>query len=313
MPAEVWDTYHWVWGRNLGTSDAEHTARLLDAAYDPDGSRLVAEMDSCQISASVVMPMDFGMAAGEAGISIEEKNRRLAEIAGASSGRVFSFCGVDPRRPGAPELFEQAVTEWGAVGLKLYPPTGFHPEDECVRALYDVAVRLGVPVLFHTGVVGYPLRSRFSRPSEIEGVAADYPDLRIILGHIAFGGAWVDEAIDVARFKPNLLVEASGLRPVATTASQLAGRLRSLIDALGADRILFGTDRVGMPGTAHCGWLKEWLRTDSDDAVFPKISAAELDAILSGNANRELRLGLDLPEPGIQVWPPYPLTPRRLR
>lgn len=314
MPAEVWDTYHWVWGRGLGTDDAAHTAKLLEAGYDRDGSQLITEMDDCEISASVIMPMDFGLAAGEAGVTIEQKNRRLTEIAAASGARIFSFCGVDPRRPGAAELFEQAVTEWGAVGLKLYPPTGFHPEDERARALYDIAVRHRVPVLFHTGVVGYPLRSRFSRPSEIEAVAADYPDLRIILGHIAYGGAWMDEAVDVARFKPNLLVETSGLRAVATTASQLAVRVRALIDALGADRILFGTDRVGFPGMAHGDWLKEWLRLESHDAPdVRKVSTAELDAILAGNANRELRLGVDLPEQAIQVWPPYPLTPRRLR
>jgi predicted TIM-barrel fold metal-dependent hydrolase len=312
MPAEVWDTYHWVWGRNLRTRDATHTATLLEAAFDNDGSRLIAEMDQCGIAASVIMPMDFGLAAGEAAITIETKNRRLADIAAASNGRVFTFCGVDPRRSVAPELFERAVTEWGAIGLKLYPPTGFHPEDDCAVALYDVAARLRVPVLFHSGVVGYPLRSRFSRPSEIEGIAAEYPDLRIILGHIAFGRAWIDEAVDVARFKPNLLVEASGLRALAPTAEQLAGHLRPLIDALGADRVLFGTDRVGMGG-AHGGWLKEWLRLDGDLVGSPRISREELDAVLSGNANRELRLGRHLADPGIEAWPPYPLIPRRLR
>lgn len=315
MPREVWDTFHWVWGRTfLGTTDQPEAERRLDEAFDPDGSKLVAEMDEGGVAISVVMPMDFGLAVGEAGVTIAEKNRRIAEIAAASSRRIFTFCGVDPRRDGAAELLEQAVTEWGAIGLKLYPPTGFHPEDEAARALYDVAAALDVPVLFHTGSVGYPLRGRFSRPSDIEGVAADYPDLRIILGHIAFGGSFIDEAVDVARFKPNLLVETSGLIAVARTTADLAVRLRGLIDALGADRLMFGTDRVGFSGLGPAKWLEQWRRLDDHEGEDGlRISRAELDAVLSGNANRELKLGLPLPEQEIDVWPPYPLTPPRLR
>jgi predicted TIM-barrel fold metal-dependent hydrolase len=314
MPAEVWDTYHWVWGRSSGHRDVAETEASLGEAFDPDGTQLISEMDDAEILASVVMPMDFGLAVGEAAITIEEKNRRIASIAAASGRRIFTFCGVDPRRPGAPELLERAVTDWGAVGLKLYAPTGFHPEDESARTLYDVAARLRIPLLFHTGSVGYPLRGRFSRPSEIEGVAADYPDLRIILGHIAFGRSFIDEAIDVARFKPNLLVEASGLKTLAPTASELAPRLRTVIDALGADRVLFGSDRVGFRAGGAKGWLTEWRALYSaEDGDRPKFSAAELDAVLGGNANRELHLGLPLPEQEIDVWPPYPLTPLRLR
>lgn len=60
----------------------------------------------------------------------------------------------------------------------------FGTRDAVCRSLYDAAVDLGIPLLFHCGPTGYPLKSRYSRPSEIESVAAEYPDLRIVMGHL---------------------------------------------------------------------------------------------------------------------------------
>src|SRR5207244_3169133 len=101
----------------------------------------------------------------------------------------------------------EALSDWGCKGIKLYPATGFFPHDDACHRIYELAVELGIPILFHSGPVGYPLESRYSRPSEIEAVAAHYPDLRIVLGHISYGRSWFEEALDVARWKPNLLLE----------------------------------------------------------------------------------------------------------
>jgi uncharacterized protein len=315
MPAHIWDTFHWVWGRPmLGTHDDADMQRLLDRTWDPSGSRLIGEMDALDVTASVVMPMDFGLAVGEAGVSIREKVQEIARISRESNGRIFTFAGVDPRRPEAAELLREAVTEWGCRGLKLYPATGWFPDDPVCRPVYETAAELGVPLLFHSGPVGYPLKSRYSRPSEIEAVAADYPDLRIVLGHVSHGSAWFQEALDVAELKPNILVETSGLARYASDPATLRTLLRSMIDFLGADRILYGSDRVGFPDGVPTAWLKLWrsLR-EPDENGGPEFSDGEMTAILGANADREFHLGLvDGPSP-VDVWPPFSGVPFRHR
>jgi len=314
MPEHVWQTFHWVWGRRmLGRSDEAQMAEVLERTWDPGGTRLVQEMDALDVAVSVVMPMDFGLAAGEAGISIREKVRSLAGIAAGSGGRIASFCGVDPRRPESADLLREAVSQWGCKGLKLYPATGFFPDDPVCRPLYDAAAELGVPVLFHCGPVGYPLKSRYSRPSEIESVAADYPDLRIVLGHTSYGRSWFEEALDVAELKPNLLVEVSGLLAYASGEALLRRLARRMIDTLGPDRLLYGSDRCGFPGAAPAAWLSTWrsLASGPADPALPRFSRAEIAAILGGNASREFGLGPASEEPPVDVWPAFRGTPLR--
>ena len=313
MPEHVWETFHWVWGRHfLRTRDEGMTAALLEQAWDPAGQRVIAEMDEVGLLASVAMPMDFGLAVGEGALSIREKNQLLAELAGNSDGRIFTFCGVDPRRPEAADLIREAVVDWACRGVKLYPATSFLPDDPVCRSTYEVAVELGVPVLFHTGPVGYPLKSKYSRPAEIDAVAADYPDLRIVLGHVSYGRAWLEEALDMAALKPNLLLEVSGLAGYATDAATLRRLLRRMIETVGADRILFGSDRVGFPAGAPGDWLDLWRSLlDEPDDGSPSFTQAEILAILGANADREYRLGLLEQAAEIEVWPPFPTKPFR--
>jgi predicted TIM-barrel fold metal-dependent hydrolase len=314
MPEHVWETFQWVWGRRMfGTPTESAMAELLEGTWDPDGTRLVAEMDAAGVAASVVMPMDFGLAVGEAARPIRDKVQSLAAIASASAGRIFSFCGVDPRRPEACDLVREAVEQWGCKGVKLYPATGFFPHDPVCDPLYELVAELAVPVLFHCGPVGYPLKSRYSRPSEIEAVAADYPDVRIVLGHTSYGRAWFDEALDVAAWKPNLLVEVSGLAAYASTEGLLRRLLRRMIDTLGPDRVLFGSDRAGFPGAAPGRWPELWRSlADHPAEGLPAFEQAEIAAVLGLNANREFGLGLSsatTTQP--DVWPRFPVTPVR--
>jgi len=96
------------------------------------------------------------------------------------------------------------VLESGFVGVKIYPPMGFRPRcneelhgpegarlDEALNRLYAFCVEHDVPLTAHCteqGAQAAPTRGRNSHPRFWELVLADYPDLRLNLGH--FGGAW---------------------------------------------------------------------------------------------------------------------------
>jgi predicted TIM-barrel fold metal-dependent hydrolase len=111
----------WRTHRSPGQSDPttpEYFFKAAAESTDADGSKTITRMDEAGVDISCTMPMDQGYRVGDVGVaSIEEINRRSCEIAANSGGRIISFCGVDPRRPGATALLRKAIDEWGAKGL----------------------------------------------------------------------------------------------------------------------------------------------------------------------------------------------------
>ena len=294
MPDLIWDTWLRVWARlripDEDRGDEIRVDELFASWWDPNGDKLVAAMDDAGVDRAVIMPMDFGLACGEAGLSIEEKNQRLADICRRHPGRLFSSVGVDPRRPGSAALVRRAIVEWGAVGVKLYPPTGFYPTDDVCDPVYRVALEYGVPVSFHTGAVGYPLWSKYGRPLHLDEVAKRYPQLSIVMLHTGFHRSWTDEAIQVAIYNRNVYCEMAGWQEWGMGRGQLASFLAYLFERIGSDRILFGTDRTGTKKPIP---ERVWLETVHTlaDGSTPGIAEVDRDRILGRNAERLFRLG----------------------
>jgi len=237
---------------------------------DPDGARYISDQDYCGgISASVILPADWGFIGYHDqsyprwreghGYSIDEINRHSCEMARKYPGRVYSFAGVDPRRYNAVKIFEKAVTEYGAIGLKLYPPCGFTANDPRCYPLYYKCVELDVPVLIHSGYTFCkPLHSMTSHPEHIEQVAMDFPDLRIIIAHSGIqtfaSNAWWEDAMGFARTKWNIHLDLAAWNEQVSGLTfdipKLLKMLRTEMDIIGAHRVIFGTDLPGfqLPG-----------------------------------------------------------------
>ena len=153
--------------QDLAGARERYAASVRDC-WDPDGSKTIARMDDAGVDVSVMMPMDRGLSVGDEGfVPIEQKNEGCYELTQKWPGRLFSFCGVDPRRPQARDLLIRGLTEWGMLGLKLYPTTGFYPDDEIVYPLYEVCCDYDVPVLLHQGHSGGRSRASTGTPSTL--------------------------------------------------------------------------------------------------------------------------------------------------
>lgn len=208
--------------------------------FDEDGSKMVAMMAETGVDMVQTCPVDYGLALGEPDMTIEEINACYPKLMDRWPGKFIYYAGVDPRRPNAAAVFKKALTEWGAMGLKLMPAAGFFPNDEICYPLYDLAVEYDVPVIFHTGPNPI-MKSRNGHPFYIDDLAADYPHLKIVLGHVA--GEWWRDAMMVIRTKPNCYGELAGWqRRHHETPEQFFKDLGELRDAVGADRIWYGTD-----------------------------------------------------------------------
>ncbi|WP_425588820.1 amidohydrolase family protein [Streptomyces thinghirensis] len=167
--------------------------------------------------AAVVFTVDASTETGHPALSSEEIARGAAE----HNDVLIPFGSVDPRRgPAAVKRARMLVEEHGVLGFKLHPSLqGFAPNDPAYGPLFETLQELGSIVLFHTGQTGIGaglpggrgIKLRYSDPMLIDDVAADFPDLNIILAHPST--PWADSSISIATHKANVFVDLSGWMP----------------------------------------------------------------------------------------------------
>ena len=107
-----------------------------------------------------------------------------------------------------------AFKDAGFTGLKCIRPAACY-DDKAYYPLYERAERLGMPILFHLGIVARGGNTRYQdtsndrmRPVHLDTIARAFPDLQIIGAH--FGNPWSDEAAMIARWNPNIVFDMSG-------------------------------------------------------------------------------------------------------
>ncbi|WP_287154246.1 amidohydrolase family protein [Candidatus Solincola tengchongensis] len=263
---------------------------LMPVLSDTTGEKTVAAMDAAGVDKACIFAVDYGLLAGEPAVSIEDQNRMIAEAARRFPDRLIPFFTVDPRRPGALDLFRRGVEEWGMKGLKLHPTSGYFPHDPVVYPFYEKCVEYGIPVLFHTGSQPAPMKFRFAQPIHVDDVAADFPDLPIIMAHVAHQ-LW-EEALMVAGIKTNVYFDFSGWQIIFNSHPEKFYRmLRTVLDEIGPWRVFFGTD--GPYLNVLCPWDR-WVKavTEPDLSPCPEVSFTpeEIDIIMGRAFARLLKL-----------------------
>ena len=156
-------------------------------------------------------------------------NEEIAAAAAANPDVLIPFASIDPARgrAGVREV-RRLVDEHGVRGFKFHPNLqAFFPNDrERLPALRGDrrARRAGAVPHRHTGIgAGLPggggIRLKYSNPMYVDDVAADFPELQIVLAHPSF--PWQDEALSVAP------AQAGGVhRPVRLVAEVLPAAAR---------------------------------------------------------------------------------------
>jgi predicted TIM-barrel fold metal-dependent hydrolase len=171
-------------------------------------------------------------------------NEFVAKVADQYPERIIGFASVDPHKKSAVKDFEYAIRELSLVGLKLHPQVqAFEPNDPAYYPLYSKCVELGVPVTFHTGSTywgaglegGGGIKLRFSDPMLLDDVAADFPDMKLIMAHP--GWPWQDEQLAIATHKNNVYIDLSGWSP-----KYFQPLLITYMTKMIPQKFLFGTD-----------------------------------------------------------------------
>ena len=228
--------------------------------------------------AAVVFTVDWEARSGLPPIPNEE----IAEAAAANPDVLIPFASVDPARPDAVIRARRLIADHGVKGFKFHPNLQeFFPNDRVAYPLYEAIAEAGLPALFHTGHsgigTGVPggggLRLKYSNPMCLDDVAADLPELTIVLAHPSF--PWQDEAISVCLHKENVWIDLSGWSP-----KYFPPQLVRYANTQLSTKVLFGSD---FPLITPDRWLADFEQAPFKDEVRP--------LILKENAARLLGLG----------------------
>jgi predicted TIM-barrel fold metal-dependent hydrolase len=209
-------------------------------------------------------------------------NAEVLETARANPDVLIPFASVDPHKGKLGVREARELIEQGARGFKFHPNIQrFWPNDTEYYPLYEVIAEAGLIALFHSGTTGIGagmpggggVRLKYSNPMAVDDVAADFPDLDIILAHPSF--PWQDEALAIAVHKPNVYIDLSGWAPKYFPANLIQYTNTQL-----RHKMLFGSD---YPLLTPDRWLKEFAELPIKDEVRP--------LVLKENAVKLLKLG----------------------
>lgn len=188
--------------------------------------------------------------------------RDVAELVAAAPDVLIGMGTVDPSRGAKAVAAIHEVARLGLAGIALDPVAqGFDPAERSMQHLWDIAAGHELIALFRTGETrlgrGQPggggLRLRNGDPRLVDAVAADHPELAVVIAHS--GSLWREEALASARHKANVWLTLVG------APAQEVTEVTDAQDLVDARRCLFGS-----------GWalgdldaqLKEWDSVDEE-------------------------------------------------
>jgi hypothetical protein len=206
-------------------------------------------------------------------------NEEVLAAAAANPDVLIPFASVDPHKGKLGVREAKRLIADGARGFKFHPNTqAFWPNDRAHYPLYEVIAEAGLIALFHSGQTGIGagmpggggVRLKYSNPMCVDDVAADFPDLRIILAHPSF--PWQEEALAVATHKPNVFIDLSGWSP-----KYFPDILVRYTNTLLSHKMLFGSD---FPLITPDRWLRDFEALPIRDEVRPRVLRENAAALL---------------------------------
>lgn len=197
-------------------------------------------------------------------------NDEVAGFVASAPGRLIGVGSVDISRPmDAVREARRCVEELGFVAIRVLPWLwDLPPTDRLFYPVYVACSELGVPFCTQIGHTGPLMSSEVGRPIYLDRVALDFPQLRIVAGHIGY--PWTEEAIAVATKHENVYLDTS-----AYTARRYPPALVDYLRSHGRRKVLFGTN-YPMLTPSQCLQDLDALGLDEETKTM----------FLSGNAER---------------------------
>ena len=193
---------------------------------------------------------------------------RLAEALGWTRGyedRVFPVMYIHPYEENIFEEIRDAVKN-GIVAFKMSCTDYYIYEERPMQVLREIA-KLGVPVIFHTGILwDGKVSSNYNRPLNWEALL-DIEGIRFSMGHCSW--PWIDECVALYGKFLNALTKGKRVEMFfdITPGTPEVYRRELFTKLYGAgynmgDNIMFGLDTRADAWRAE--WAEHWLKIDGE-------------------------------------------------
>jgi predicted TIM-barrel fold metal-dependent hydrolase len=221
-------------------------------------------------------------------------DEELASFCSQYPDRLVGFTSINPDRYQPERKVERAVKEFGMKAVKIYPHSGFYPNDPRLTRTYELCSRLGIPVVFHTGPKAVRWQwMKYNQPIFMDDVATNFPDLKIVMCH--GGYPWIDEFIAVVYTNPNIWVDLTFMEIIEKTfmvPDLVETTLRRLVKLIGPGRLLWGSEGPYMDLPMYGKHDPQNYKISQDQLVrrFDFLTENDKADILGNNAVRLLGL-----------------------
>ncbi len=171
-------------------------------------------------------------------------DEELFEFCSHYPDRLIGFTSINPNRYQPERKVERAITDFRMKALKIYPHSGFYPNDERLSRTYELCSRMGIPVVIHTGMKAVRWQwMKYNQPIYVDEIATNFPDLNIVMCH--GGYPWVEEFLTVVYTNPNIWVDLTFMEYIEETfrfPGYVENTVRRLYEMIGPQRLLWGSE-----------------------------------------------------------------------
>lgn len=185
---------------------------------------------------------------------MHEGNRLLYEEMRRFPDRILGYASLHSTRFGQESLDEirRCREVYGMRGLKIYSTPEMSIAESAMIPIMELCAQLKMPILAHT------------TPAECEYLLSRVPQVQFIMAHAGgqpfAHGDW-NRAIMVAEKFPNLYLDTA-----CSTVD--TGFVEACVRALGADRVIFGTDVPLLDPWPQLAKVKETRLKDAERALL---------------------------------------------
>ncbi|OGV67927.1 MAG: hypothetical protein A2498_14610 [Lentisphaerae bacterium RIFOXYC12_FULL_60_16] len=177
-------------------------------------------------------------------------------------GRILGAVSVWPGNTATVEARARHWLSCGFSGFKLHNCNGFAYNDAAYEPVYRLANQHRMPILFHTWGGAREFKELFE-------VAKTCPEAALLLAHS--GSADTEAYIRMALECPNVYLDLALSRSPR-------GLVAELVKAVGADRVVWGSDAVFMSNTQQIGKV---LGADIPDDAKRRVLADNAAGLLA--------------------------------
>lgn len=188
----------------------------------------------------------------ETGENFVVDNEKIKKLVIENPDIFIGVCTVNPLKYKPENLvkLEEDIKKGVFKAIKLFPGYEFfYPYQKECTPVYELAERMKVPVLIHTGDTNDPKsRLKYSQPLNVDDVAVSFPNINFVMCHL--GNPWIMDAVEVLYKNKNAYADLSGF--VAGKGDLIfkkyyKGRQKAMMEGIfyefsNVNKLMFGTD-----------------------------------------------------------------------